>query len=127
MESEDAVYLTVFYTEKGEKGIVDAVWLMDRVDIDTGEVVTFEAPKEIYWGGTPCCVVGFLDEDTLLYMNFDKQDDDKGEEKNDKDIFEVYRLSSGERQDLDVVGDVDWKILILDEDGYRTTPVRYPK
>ncbi|MDE7446185.1 MAG: hypothetical protein K2N15_10880 [Lachnospiraceae bacterium] len=127
VESEDAAYLAVFYTELDEKGIVNAVWLMDRVDMNTGEVVTFEAPKEIYWGGRMCCVVGFLDEDTLLYMNFDKQDDDKGEEKNDKDIFEVYRLSSGERQDLEVVGDADWKIMILDEDGYETIPVRYPK
>lgn len=127
VESEDAVYLAVFYTEKDEKGIVDVAWLMDRVDINTGEVVTFEVPKEIYWGGRTCCVVGFLDEDTLLYINSHKQDDDKGEEKNDKDIFEVYRLSSGERQDLEAAGDVDWEMMVLDIDGYETIPVRYPK
>ncbi|MBD5547995.1 MAG: hypothetical protein HDQ97_11440 [Lachnospiraceae bacterium] len=51
VESEDAVYLAVFYSEMDEKGIVDEAWLMDRVDINTGEVVTFEAPKEIYWIG----------------------------------------------------------------------------
>lgn len=52
---------------------------MDRVDVNTGEVVTFEVPDEIYWVGS--AVVSFLDADTLLYVNYDKQDDEKEEEK----------------------------------------------
>ena len=121
VESEDAAYLAVFYKEYDEKN-KKMYWLMDRVDVYTGEVETFEVPKEILcWGA------GFLDADTLLYINYDKQDDEKKVEKNDKDIFEVYRLSSGERQDLEITGDVDWEMMVFDIDGYDTIPVRYPK
>lgn len=115
VESEDAVYLAVFYTEDDGKKI------MDRVNLNTGEVITFEAPDEVYWGGDSCCVVGFLDEDSLLYINYDKEE---GEGKN---VFEVYRLSSGERQDLEVVGEADWELMVLDLDGYDTYSLRYPK
>ncbi len=127
VESEDVIYLAAFYTEQDEEGMVDVAWLMDRVDVNTGEVVTFEVPKEVFWGAGSCCAAGFLDADTLLYFNYHKQKDDKGEEKNDKDIFEIYRLSSGERQDLEPVGDVDWEIMVIDENGYETIPLRYPK
>ena len=109
VKSEDGIYLAVFYTEKDEEGIVDAAWLMDRVDAKTGEVVTFEVPKEIYNGGEMCCIVGFLDADTLLCDSY------------------CYRLSSGERQKLEGVGDVDWDIMVYDEYDYGVTLVRYPK
>ena len=128
VESEDTIYLDVFYTERDEKGIVSVAWLMDRVDVNTGEVVTFEVPKEIYSGGMMCCKVGFLDADTLFYVNYNKQDDESDEkETNKKDIFEVYRLSSGERQDLEAVGDVDWEIMVIDMYDFGTMPIRYPK
>ena len=126
IESEDTIYLAVFYIRHDEKNMEDVTYLMDRVDVNTGEAVTFEMPKEIYRGEL-CCIAGFLDEDTLLYFNYDKQEDGKGEEKNDKDIFEVYHLSTGERQDLEAAGDADWEMMVFVEDGYRTIPVRYPK
>ncbi|MDE7427686.1 MAG: hypothetical protein K2N00_00180, partial [Lachnospiraceae bacterium] len=126
VESEDTIYFAAFYTEKDENGIADVAWLMDRVDVNTGEVVTFEVPKKIYSGGEPCCIVGFLDADTLLYVNY-RRDDDTEEEKNDERVFKIYRLSSGERQDLEIAGDVDWETMILDRGGYDTIPVRYPK
>lgn len=44
----------------------------------------------------------FWDEDTLFYFNFDKPDAEKR-----KSAFETYSLSSGERQDLEVTGNVD--------------------
>lgn len=128
VESEDTIYLDVFYTERDEKGIVSVAWLMDRVDVNTGEVVTFEVPKEIYSGGMMCCKVGFLDADTLFYVNYNKHDGESEEkETNKKDIFEVYRLSSGERQDLETVGDADWEIMVIDMYDYGTMSVRYPK
>lgn len=126
VESEGAIYFASFYTEKDEKGISDVAWLMDRVDISTKEVVTFEVPKEIYSGGMMCCIVGFLNADTLFYINYDKPSADK-DGLNNKDIFEVYRLSSGERQDLEVTGDADWEMIVFDMYDYGTIPVRYPK
>ncbi len=92
---------------------------MDRVDVDTGEMMTFEVPEEVFWGAAGCCVVGFLDADSLFYINYEKQDD--------QNVFEIYRLSSGQRQDLEAAGEVDWEMIVLDEDGYNTWPVRYPK
>ena len=106
MESEDEVYLAVFYTEDNGKKI------MERVNPDTGEVKAFEVPDAVYWGGMSCCVVGFLDEDSLFYINYEK------EEKKGKNIFEIYRLSSGEQQDLEVAGEADWELMVLDVDGY---------
>lgn len=123
VEAGDTVYLAVFYTKYEGNNIADTAWLMDRVDVGTGEVVTFEVPKEIYWGGVPCCVVGFLDEDTLIYPNYDKAE----EEGKRKNVFEIYHLSSGERQDLEVVGEADWEMMVLDIDGYDTCVIRYPK
>lgn len=70
-------------------------------------------------GAAACCVVGFLDADSLFYFNFDKQDD--------QNVFEIYRLSSGQRQDLEAAGAADWEMIVLDEDGHDTWPVRYPK
>ncbi len=116
VKSENTIYLAVFYTEYtglDEKGIVTPSWLMDRVDASTGKVVTFEVPKEIFSGGMMCCIVGFLDADTLFY-------------ETDQDMFEVYRLSSGERQTIEAVGDVDWEIMVLDMYDYGAIPVRYP-
>ncbi len=115
VESEDTVYLAVFYTEDNGKKI------LERVNLNTGEVMAFEVPDAVYWGGNACCVVVFLDEDRLLYINYEKED---GKSKN---IFEVYRLSSGERQDAEVAGEADWELMVLDIDGYDTYPVRYPK
>lgn len=116
VESEDSTYLAVFYMEDdGET----RNWKMDRVDVNTGEMMTFEVPKEVFWGAAGCCVVGFLDADSLFYFNYDKQDD--------QNVFEVYRLSSGQRQNLEVAGEADWEMIVLDEDGYDTWPVRYPK
>ena len=102
---------------------------MDRVDVSTGEVVTFEVPDEIYCGTDGCVAVGFLDADTLLYINYDRLDDEMegGGRRNRKDIFEIYRLSSGERQSLEAVGDVDWEMMVFDVGGYDAIPVRYPK
>lgn len=116
VKSENTIYLAVFYTEYtglDEKGIVTPSWLMDRVDASTGKVVTFEVPKEIFSGGMMCCIVGFLDADTLFY-------------ETDQDMFEVYRLSSGEQQTIEAVGDVDWEIMVLDMYDYGAIPVRYP-
>jgi len=116
VESEGAAYLAVFYMEDdGET----RNWKMDRVDANTGEMMTFEVPKEVFWGAAGCCVVGFLDADSLFYFNYDKQDD--------QNVFEVYSLSSGQRQDLTVSGEADWEMIVLDENGYVTWPVRYPK
>ena len=102
---------------------------MDRVDVSTGEVVTFEVPGEIYCGTDGCVAVGFLDADTLLYINYGRLDDEMegGGRRNRKDIFEIYRLSSGERQSLEAVGDVDWEMMVFDVGGYDAIPVRYPK
>lgn len=124
VESEDTSYLAVFYTEKDENGIADVAWLMDRIDVSTGEVMTFEAPKKIYIGSGPWCIVGFLDADTLLYINWR---DDTEEGKNDESVLKAYRLSSGEWQDLEIAGDVEWETMVFDGGGYNTIPVRYPK
>lgn len=105
VESKDTVYLDAFYTEDDEKKI------MDRVNLSTGEVKTFEAPDAIYVGAYPCCVVGYLDEDSLFYVN---------------DGFEIYHPSSGERQKLKVVGEADWNLMVLDWDGRETCAVSYP-
>ena len=113
--SEDAVYLAAFYTEDDGKKI------MDRVNLSAGEVMAFEAPDEIYWGGYPCCVAGFLDEDSLFYVNYDK------ERGRSEDVFEVYHLSSGKRQDIEVEKEADWELIVLDIDGRDTYAVRYPK
>lgn len=113
VESEDTVYLAVFYAEGNGKKI------LERVDLNTGEVMAFEAPDAVYWGGNACCVVGFLDEDRLLYINYEKED---GKSKN---VFEVYRLSSGERQDAEAAGEADWELMVLDVDGYDTYSVWY--
>lgn len=106
VESEDTVYLDAFYTEEDGKKI------MDRVNLNTGEVKTFEAPDAIYWGGDSCCVVGYLDADSLLYINHG---------------FEVYHPSTGERQDLEVVGEADWNLMVFDIDGYTTYAISYPE
>ncbi len=116
VESEDSTYLAVFYMEDDGK---NRNWKMDRVDVDTGEMMTFEVPEEVFWGAAGCCVVGFLDADSLFYFNYEKQDD--------QNVFEIYRLSSGQRQDLEVAGEADWEMIVLDEDGCHTWPVRYPK
>lgn len=106
VESEDTVYLDAFYTEDDGKKI------MDRVNLSTGEVKTFEAPDAIYVGAYPCCVVGYLDEDSLFYIH---------------DGFEIYHPSSGERQKLEVVGEADWNLMVLDWDGRETCAVSYPE
>ena len=119
VELEDETYLAVFYTkDDGEKHSC----LMDRVNTNTEEVVTFEVPAEV------CVAASFLDADTLLYVNHSKPNSDK-EGISDKNIFEVYRLSSGERQDLEVMGEADWEIMVLDVGsyGYEVYPLRYPK
>ena len=126
VELEDATYLAVFYDKyDGEKWS----YLMDRVNVSTGEVETFEVPVDVYCGTDGCVGVGFIDVDTLIYINFDRLDDEMegGGKRNRKDIFEIYRLSSGERQDLEGVGDVDWGMMVLDVGGYSNIRVRYPK
>ena len=75
---------------------------MDRVNLNTGEVMTFEAPDAIYSGGYPCCVVAFFFFFCLLYVNYHK------EEGKNKNVFEIYHPSSGERQDLEVEGKREW-------------------
>lgn len=123
MELEDETYLAVFY----HKDDVEKLnCLMDRVNINTKEVVTFEVPAGVYRGTDGCVAAGFLDADTLLYVNHSKPNSDK-EGISDKNIFEVYRLSSGERQDLEVMGEADWEIMVLDVGGYAVYPLRYPK
>ena len=75
IELEDATYLAVFYDKyDGEK----YSHLMDRVNINTEEVVTFEVPAEVYGGTDGCVRVGFLDEDMLLYISYDKPSPDMG-------------------------------------------------
>ena len=123
MELEDETYLAVFYhKDDGEK----LNCLMDRVNVNTKEVVTFEVPAEVYRGTDGCVAAGFLDADTLLYINFSKPNSDM-EGLTAKNIFEVYRLSSGERQDLEVTGEADWETMVLDVGGYAVYPLRYPK
>lgn len=123
MELEDETYLAVFYTKDDDEKNNS---LMDRVNVNTKEVVTFEVPAGVYCGTDGCVAVGFLDADTLLYINYSKPNSDK-EGLNDKNIFEVYRLSSGEQQDLEVTGEADWEIMVLDVGGYAAHPLRYPK
>ena len=115
VETKDTVYLAVFYKEDKSERI-------DRVDVNTGEMVTFEVPDEIFLAflGGLGCRVNFLDGDSLFYWNYDKQDVDQN-------IFEIYRLSSGERQDFEIAGEVDWEIFVFDCGGHDTYPVRYPK
>ncbi len=109
VELEDATYFVVFYSQyDGERNY----YLMDRVNVNTGEMMTFEVPVEVYWGTDGCVAVGFLDADNLIYFN---------------DSVEVYRLSSGERRNLEVTEEMDWEIMVLDVGGYEAHPVRYPK
>lgn len=115
VETQDAVYFAAFYIDDDGKEI------MDRENLNTGEVMTFEAPDAIYSGGYPCCVVAFLDEDSLLYVNYHK------EEGKNRNVFEIYHPSSGERQELEVEGETDWGLSVFDIDGYMAWPVRYPK
>lgn len=123
MELEDETYLAVFYNEyDAEKDNC----LMDRVNVNTKEVVTFEVPADVYCGTDGCVAVGFLDADTFLHINYSKPHSDK-EGLSDKNIFEIYRLSSAERQDLEVTGEADWEIMVLDVGGYAAYPLRYPK
>lgn len=115
VETGDTIYLAVFYQkDKSEK--------IDRVDVNTGEMVTFEVPEEIFLAflGGFDCHVHFLDEDNLFYWNYDKQDADQN-------IFEIYNLYSGERQDFEIAGDVDWEIFVFDCGDHDTHLVRYPK
>ncbi len=115
IETEEAVYLAVFYSE----GDYSTYW-MDRVDINTGEMETFLVPEETFYVEGAC--VEFLDEDTLFYFNFNKTDTDE-EEKN---VIEIYHLSSGERQDLVVTGDVEWEMGMLSDGARSVWLVRYP-
>ncbi len=109
VELEDATYFVVFYSQyDGERNY----YLMDRVNVNTGEMMTFEVPVEVYWGTDGCVAVGFLDADNLIYFN---------------DSVEVYQLSSGERRNLEVTEEMDWEIMVLDVGGYEAHPVRYPK
>lgn len=105
VETEDTAYFDAFYEDDGKK-------IMDRVNLNTGEVKTFEAPDAIYVGAYPCCDVGYLDEDSLFYVN---------------DGFEIYHPSSGERQKLRVVGEADWNLMVFDRDGHDTYAVSYPE
>lgn len=66
-------------------------------------------------------MAGFLDEDSLFYVNYDK------ERGRSEDVFEVYHLSSGKRQDIEVEKEADWELIVLDIDGRDTYAVRYPK
>lgn len=115
IETGDTIYLAVFYQEdKSEK--------IDRVDVNSGEMVTFEVPEEIFLAflGGFDCHVHFLDADNLFYWNYDKQDAGQN-------IFEIYNLYSEERHDFEIAGDVDWEISVFDCGDHDTHPVRYPK
>lgn len=119
IELEDATYLAVFYDKYvGEKYSYSR--LMDRVNINTGEVETFEVPGGVYWANG-CVRVGFLDADTLLYISYDEPSPEYG-----GNVY-VYQLSSKKQLDLEVTGEVDWEIMVLDVGGYEAYPVRYPK
>jgi len=52
----------------------------------------FEVPREVF-GSSDGCVVSFLDADSLFYINHEKQGTDKREGQNEKNIYEIYRLS----------------------------------
>lgn len=122
VESEDTTYLAVFYIEEDESS---RVWLMDRVDVNTGEVETFEVPEGMFSGGMTCIVGSFLNADTLFYINYKKSEEAEG--RNSYNAFEVYRFSSGERQDYEVTGDVDWNALLLDLYDFGNILVKYPE
>lgn len=116
IESADAVYLSVFYRE-------DGCVRMDRVDIHTGEKATFTVPDDVLWEMDLC--VGFLDEDHLIYCS-NQVSEAKERESAKKSEYEIYRLSDGEIQKPEIVGEADWKIIMFSLGGYSNIIVRYP-
>lgn len=125
VESEDTTYLAVFYIEEDESSTPGRVWLMDRVDVNNGEVETFEVPQGMFSGGMTCIVGSFLNADTLFYINYNKSEEAEG--RNSDNAFEVYRFSSGERQDYEVTGEVDWNAMLFDLYDYGNILVKYPE
>lgn len=116
MESDDAVYLAVFYREDG------CVW-MDRVDTHSGEKESFTVPADVFWGTDLC--VGFLDADRLIYCS-NQVSEARERESADKSEYEIYRLSDEEIQKSEIVGEADWKVIMFSLGGYSNIIVKYP-
>lgn len=117
IELEDAVWLSVFYKEGNR------AW-MDRVNVVTGENITFAVPDEVFWGNN--LIIGFLDADSLIYCKkevsvfYEKEYGKKGE-------YEIYRLPDGERLVPEMEPDkVNWKMKVL-KGGCRTTILKLPE
>ena len=102
IESEDTVYLAVFYQEDG------SAW-MERVDVHTGEHTIFVLPDEVFWLNDLC--VGFLDADHLVYSS-EQATKTKGK-------YEIYRLSDEENQKQESTGEVNQKVIVISFEGYK--------
>ena len=116
IESDNSVYLAVFYREDR------SMWL-DRVDIHTGEKATFAVPDGVLWGTYLC--VGFLDDDRLIYCSNQVSETWERESTN-KSEYEIYRLSDGEIQKPEIIGEADWKVIVFGLGGFDNMIVRYP-
>ena len=116
IESDNSVYLAVFYREDR------SMWL-DRVDIHTGEKATFAVPDGVLWGTYLC--VGFLDDDRLIYCSNQVSETWERESVN-KSEYEIYRLSDGEIQKPEIIGEADWKVIVFGLGGFDELIVRYP-
>lgn len=122
MELENEAYLAVFYSQYDEE--MNRCFFMDRVDADTGEVMTFEVPA-VNQGTGGNIAVGFLDEDTLLYYDFDQDKPDADIEY--QSIYGIYSLSSGERREPERMEEADWELIVFDIGGFEAAPVWCPK
>lgn len=114
LESEATVCFAAFYREK------EGTW-MDRVDVHTGETETFAVPDGALGA------VSFLDGDSLIY--YGKYVSAYWEEKGQgRSVYEIYRLRSGEIQDLKTASmeGVIWRLVLL-KGGDHVTAVRYPQ
>ena len=69
--------------------------------------------------------VGFLDEDTLLYYDFDQ--DKPGTDIEYQSIYGIYSLSSGERREPERMEEADWELIVFDMGGFEAAPVWCPK
>lgn len=118
LESEDADYLAVFYREE------EGTW-MDRVDVNTGEEMTFAVPDEVF-DGTYLCV-GFLDAGRLIYR-IDSVSDYSERKYGIKSEYEIYQLYSEERMKMEAEAEkVNWKIKVLSLGDFDSIIVKVPE
>lgn len=116
-EVERTIFLAFFYREDGETR-------MDKVDADTGEIMTFAVPDDILYGADIC--VSFLDADQLFYLK-NRESGRREEDQGNESEFEIYRLDDGKRENPEAEGEVDWRNIVFNIGGYDTIPVRYPE